>query len=29
MDKLNSAKMIQLAREGKQILKILEEDFPK
>ena len=29
MDKLNSAKMIQLAREGKQISKILKEDLPK
>jgi hypothetical protein len=28
MDKRDSEKMIQLAREGKQISKILEEDFP-
>lgn len=27
MDKRDSEKMIQLAREGKQISKILEEDF--
>jgi hypothetical protein len=28
VDKRDSDKMIQLAREGKQITKIFEEDFP-
>jgi len=28
MDKRDSEKMIKLAREGKQISKILQEDFP-
>lgn len=28
MDKRDSEKMIQLAREGKKISKILDEDFP-
>lgn len=29
MDKRDSEKMIQLAREGKQISKIWDEDFPQ
>ena len=29
MDKRDSDKMIQLAREGKEISKIWEEDFPQ
>jgi len=29
MDKRDSEKMIQLAREGKEISKILKEDFPQ
>lgn len=29
MDKRDSGKMVQLAREGKQISKIWEEDFPQ
>lgn len=29
MDKRDSEKMVQLAREGKQISKIWEEDFPQ
>lgn len=29
VEERDSKKMIQLAREGKQISKILEEDFPE